>query len=90
MKYRKKPDIVDAFQVVNPSPSPYERESSWPVWLLQAFREGTVYYNWNGELCINTTERLSIVKASDWIIKNEDGYIYPCHPAIFAQDYEVI
>jgi len=95
MKYRKKPVVIEAFQMTK------ERRmdnSEWPSWLHHA---------WNSDrnepgalqrvdqsasmpdyLQIVTLEGLHLVSWDDWIIRGVQGEIYPCKPDIFAATYE--
>ena len=97
MKYRKRPVIIEAFQMTK------ERRrdnSEWPDWLHQAWNkdhgEGAVwcedYPNSDGtdRLVIGTLEGVYIVSWNDWIIQGEMGELYACHPDIFAQTYEEV
>lgn len=94
-RYRKKPVVIDAFQMTQ------ERRmdnSEWPCWLNQA---------WNGnrdncgtlqrvdmaaampdQLEIVTLEGAHLVSWGDFIIRGIQGELYPCKPDIFAATYE--
>jgi hypothetical protein len=98
MKYRKRPIVIEAVQLL------------WETWsemcdhaqvgrLLDNQPEG-VYLDGNGNvtrdstdrigLAIPTFEGLMIGKQNDWIIKGIQGEIYPCDPDIFAATYEPV
>lgn len=98
MKYRKKPVIIEAFQMTK------ERRQDnyeWPNWLNQAWQKedtevGSVSpqqsYESDGtdELVIFTLEGLHLVKFGDWIIQGIQGELYPCKPDIFELTYELV
>jgi hypothetical protein len=98
MKYRKKPVVIEAFQMTR------ERRldnSEWPNWLHQAWNkkfpsEGAVwckdYPNSDGtdQLCIGTLEGVHLVSWDDFIIKGVKGEFYPCKPDIFEATYEPV
>lgn len=92
--YRKKPVVVEAFQMTR------ERggdTSDWPRWLHRA---------WNGEpnaegtlqrvepdspaLEVVTLEGNHFVSWNDWIIQGVKGELYPCKPDIFEATYEAV
>lgn len=93
MKYRKKPVVIEAFQMTR------ERRLSnaeWPHWLHQAWNEeretpGSLYPTKAGTclgtLSIGTLEGQQLVSWDDWIIQGE---IYLCKPDIFAATYEAV
>lgn len=96
MKFRKKPVVIEAFQMTK------ERRASnidWPVWLHMAWNgergavgalypteEGTS----DGTLSIGTLEGQQLVSWGDFIIRGVQGEIYPCKPSIFDATYEAV
>ena len=96
MKYRKKPVVIEAFQMTK------ERRASnedWPNWLHDAWNKnpvdaGAVYpanfpeSDGSDKLCIKTLEGPLSVNWDDWIIQGVKGELYPCKPDIFAATYE--
>jgi len=91
-KYRKRPVVVEAFQMTK------ERRwdnSEWPNWLHEAWQKEK---NEKGSLCcvkdskeelyIVTLEGVLNIEFGDWIIKGVKGELYPCKPDIFEQTYE--
>ena len=74
MKFRKKPVVIEAVQVV---PDPV-----WPDWARAA-----VVVN-NGLVQIATLEGVMTASPGDWIIKGVQGEVYPCKPDIFEATYE--
>lgn len=96
MKYRKKPEVIEAFQMTQQRRTD---RSEWPGWLNQAWlrdrssacslfpeKEGTEY----GHLCIGTREWLIRIDWNDWLIKGLKGQIYACKPDIFDATYEKV
>lgn len=97
-KYRKKPVVIEAFQMTK------ERRwdnSEWPEWLHAAWNigqgEGGIWVDPNtsiGEdhgltnLVCGTLEGVHRISWNDWIIKGIKGEIYPCKPDIFDATYE--
>jgi hypothetical protein len=97
MKYRKKPVVIEAFQMTG------ERRwdnSEWPSWLNEAWnknstQEGALFIdqfdNIDGsKLCIRTLEGIHNVGWGDYIIQGICGEIYPCKPGIFVETYELV
>lgn len=94
MKFRKKPVVVEAFQMTK------ERRhdnSEWPEWLHRAWNkdpgEGAVWMRLSprGErMCIGTLEGVYTVSWNDWIIQGVDGELYACKPDIFKKIYEPV
>ena len=96
MKYRKRPVIIEAFQMTE------QRRSNnwdWPEWLNKAWNmdEGAVGAVWINptdpqrlKLLIGTLEGIFLVDWNDWIIQGVQGELYPCKPDIFAATYEEV
>jgi hypothetical protein len=94
MKFRKKPVVIEAFQMTR------ERGAStvdWPDWLQQARllergSPGSLYPTdenvSDSTLAIATLEGEHIVSWGDWIIRGVAGELYPCKPHIFDLTYE--
>ena len=96
LKYRKKPVVIEAFQMTK------ERRADnqdWPMWMHQAWQKdfhdnGSLscveYPNSDGtdELQIRTLEGVHRVSWGDWIIQGVKGELYPCKPDIFEATYE--
>ena len=95
-QYRKRPVVVEAFQMTR------ERRrdnSEWPVWLHDAWqREDTEtgslypheYGRDDGVVLIKTLEGVHKVSWGDWIIRGVAGELYPCKPDIFEATYEKV
>jgi hypothetical protein len=95
-KFRKKPVVIDAFQMTR------ERRvdnSEWPEWLHSAWQldretPGSLYPSQfgtsTGTLSIGTLEGPMTVRWDDWIIRGVEGEIYPCKPDIFDKTYNEV
>ena len=82
-KYRKKPVVIEAWQVVGAN-------QQKPYWLSEAMELGTVF--WQGGdapyFTIETLEGNMRADIGDWIIRGVKGELYPCKPDIFEATYE--
>jgi len=92
MKFRKKPVVIEAFQMTKEQ---RWDNSDWPQWAHEAWNsepsEGAIWCEDGGEqLYCGTLEGVHIIDFGDWIIQGIQGEIYPCKPDIFEQTYERI
>jgi hypothetical protein len=91
MKFRKKPVVVEAFQMTALA---RRDNKDWPGWLHIAWQkdrnEAGSVYPCNDFICINTLEGEHQVTPNDWIIQGIQGELYPCKPDIFAATYDDI
>jgi hypothetical protein len=98
VKYRKKPVVVEAFQMTE---ARRKDNSEWPKWLHIAWN--TPRYDYGAlwplnypvsdgadTLLLNTPEGVMNVRFGDWIIRGVAGELYPCKPDIFAATYEPV
>ncbi|GAB7024740.1 hypothetical protein [Salidesulfovibrio brasiliensis] len=97
-QYRKKPIIVEAFQMTK------ERRhdnSEWPEWLHKAWvskphETGSVWpedfphSSGTDRLMIGTLEGSHRVDWDDYIIQGVKGELYPCKPDVFDVTYEAV
>ena len=93
LKFRKKPVVIEAFQITK------ERCASnadWPEWMHRAWQldreaPGSLYPTeegtGDGTLSIGTLEGPHLVSWGDWIIQGVKGELYPCKPDIFEMTY---
>jgi hypothetical protein len=91
MKFRKKPVIVEAFQLTREQGEGDKKE--WPAWLYQAWINKVLFYVGYGELGvygIKTLEGDLTVNYGAFIIQGVKGELYPCDPDIFEATYEPI
>ncbi len=93
--YRKKPVVIEAFQMTK------ERRASnadWPSWMHEAWNQGAgepgslfpadyPHSNGTDELKIGTLEGTLLVSWGDYIIRGVQGELYPCKPDIFEATY---
>lgn len=93
MKYRKKPVVIEAFQLT------YEMAKAQdpvPRWFVEAVKkeEVKVFVTdkiHDSQYCeIKTLEGVMTANAKDYIIQGVKGEIYPCKPDIFEATYEPI
>ena len=89
MKYRKKPVVIDAFQLNS-------RGLVGEDWFWDAVSEGTIITYCFGKFyhrayCdIITLEGIMRANTGDYIIRGVNGEIYPCKPDIFEKTYELV
>lgn len=90
MRYRKKPVVIEAFQL-------NERGMNGEGWFWSAVTRDDIIthdfgkYHPNPAWCeIKTLEGTMIARTGDYIIKGVNGEIYPCKPDIFEKTYEQI
>ena len=96
-QYRKRPVVVDAFQM---TPERREDNSEWPWWLNEAWQKASeepgalrmLYPPGHSDrrLTIHTLEGTHLVSWGDWIIRGVKGELYPCKPDVFALTYELV
>jgi hypothetical protein len=94
MQFRKKPIVIEAFQLTVES-----RESNvdWPNWAHDAWNKDRaqpgslfpLHDGGAGPLGILTLEGEHRVDIGDWIIRGIKGELYPCKPDIFAATYDL-
>ena len=93
MKYRKKPIVIEAFQMTL---ARRWNNSEWPDWLNVAWNRGPgvggLFIDSDDpageQLVIGTLEGAHRVTLDDWIIRGVAGELYPCKPDIFSVTYE--
>jgi len=86
-KFRKKPVVIEAFQV-HPDDGLTRRLP--PMWLVRAMADGAVNAIDGGGLLIKTLEGDMLAQVGDWIIQGVKGELYPCKPDIFAATYDPV
>lgn len=96
MKYRKKPIVIEAFQLTRPR---HAYNAEWPSWLHAAWSlprttEGAMFPHGHahkpGLFAIHTKEGNPDVSWDDWIIRGVVGELYSCKPDIFALTYDAV
>lgn len=84
MKYRKKPVVIEAFQLGYDEP---------PKWFLEAAGAEEVEVRVDVDKCtakIRTLEGDMEAHTGDYIIKGVQGELYPCKEDIFKATYELV
>jgi hypothetical protein len=84
-KFRKKPVVIEAWEV---SPDDGHTRELPPSWLVSALVAGSVTAAEGGGLDIKTLEGTMRADVGDWVIQGVKGELYPCKPDIFAATYE--
>jgi hypothetical protein len=94
MKYRKKPVVIEAFQITVETRN---SNCDWPDWLHRAWQKDTKEVGSlfpssinDDDLAVFTLEGIQRVSMNDYIIQGVMGEIYPCKPDIFELTYEVV
>lgn len=94
MKFKKRPLVVEAFQM---TPERRASNADWPEWMNKAWQldrnetgslHPTIEYSGDGTLSITTLEGEHLVSWGDWIIQGIAGELYSCKPDIFAATHE--
>lgn len=91
-KYRKKPIVIEAFQMTEER---REDNSEWPNWLHKAWNkslneDGALVSGSGNRLAIFTSEGVMAIDWNDWIIQGVKGELYPCKPGTFEATYEAV
>ena len=85
MQFRKKPVVIEAYEV---PPNDNNTRRLPPHWLLDAVAKGSVIPIASGGLDIKTLEGTMRANVGDWLIQGIKGELYPCKPDIFEATYE--
>ena len=83
-EFRKKPVVIEAFQIPQRDEEPSEKMIEWLHKMDQ---------EWEGDsegIVIHTLEGDMHGQPGDWIIKGVHGEYYPCKPDIFDKTYEPV
>lgn len=92
VQYRKKPVVVEAFQITR------DVDSIAPPWFVQAVVDEKVFIDRvlvDGHIgvcgcTIETLEGNHRAKIGDYVIRGVAGELYPCKPEIFQKTYEKV
>jgi hypothetical protein len=90
-RYRKKPVVIEAFQLTAENRASNEH---WPSWANEAWQKGP--HEIGALVAVAGAQRIEVVtlegqlnaSIGDWIIRGVKGELYPCKPDIFAATYE--
>jgi len=91
MLFRKKPVVIEAWQI---PPDDQVTRKMPPAWVVGALMSGKLVPVPGGGLDVMTLEDGADKRAKhvgdvgDWIIKGVKGELYPCKPDIFEQTYD--
>ena len=95
MRFRKKPVIIEAFQIATDH---WSDPTAWPEWFFEATQltpglPGHVYMTTDeatgiAAVAIETLEGTHRGTVGDWIIRGVAGELYPCRNDIFLATYE--
>ena len=97
-KYRKKPVVIEAFQMTEEA---RQDNTNWPTWLHRAWQKDTrvegalypsehPYSDGTDKLKIHTLEGDLLVEWNDYIIQGVNKELYPCKPDVFEKTYEAV
>ena len=96
-KFRKKPVVIEAFQMTAERATD---QSDWPAWLVAARQKqpseigalfpSAVVEDTIDNFRIQTLEGNQLVSWNDYIIQGVQGEVYPCKPDIFEKTYEPV
>ena len=84
MKVRKKPIIVNAWQLDH-------RSSSFPDWVDQAI-DNKILFWLKSDLCweVVTIEGSMMAWDGDYLIQGVRKELYPCNKSIFEETYQIV
>ena len=87
-KFRKKPVVIEAFQLpMKGSDVSEDFEDALITFLRSAKRKIETSHQ---GILIHTSEGVMRADPGDWIIKGVAGEFYPCKPDIFEKTYESV
>lgn len=92
-KYRKKPVVIEAWQV---PPDDNQTRQLPPPWAVGAIMSGELKPITGGGLEVRTLEdgrdgrAKHVADVGDWIIRGVKGEMYPCKDEIFRLTYEPV
>lgn len=97
MKYRKKPIVVEAFQLTEET---RRNNYDWPEWLHKAWQKERVELgsvcpwiprSFEGPLEIHTLgDGYVKCEIGDYIVRGVKGELYPCKPDIFMMTHDLV
>lgn len=87
-RYRKKPVVIEAYQLEAPYGHNAILVSEWCNAEIKHDGKPEEYRKYH--LIIHTLEGDHLAEPGDYIIKGVAGEFYPCKPDIFAQTYDEV
>lgn len=88
MKVRKRPVIVDAYQIKD-----IYFLLNAPDWVLKACSDNTIFGYFSDDkegVRINTLEGIMFAPFGHYLIRGVEGEIYGCDPNVFKKTYEIM
>lgn len=88
-KYRKKPVVIEAFQISEKTEHQIRRWSNdvvYPSPILEPTDKNPSGVYWQ----VKTLEGIMTAIPNDFIIQGVNGEFYPCKPDIFEKTYELV
>ena len=91
MKYRKKPIVIEAFQMTAEHMAEEAHRERWPNWLKDQWNKRVIDHPTVPHmLIIHTVNGTRLCSENDWITRGIQGELYPYKPDIFKQTYEAV
>ena len=85
MKFKKKPVVIEAIQYGGSKESCREMKR-----VFGKKFQNCLYFAESGNMYISTLEGKMLVDIGNWVIKDTDGWLYPCKKDIFEMTYEKV
>jgi hypothetical protein len=92
VKYKRRPAVVEAFQMTEEHRG---ISTNWPQWLCDAWANSSndiysFFRENDGVFKIRTLEGLRVINVDDWIIQDAEGELYSCSSDVFEKIYEEV
>ncbi len=88
--FKKKPVVIEAVRVMNMLGLARDGKfGDMPEWLQDACRDDTVQILLDN-IRIETSEGVMRADRDDWIIRGQEGELYPCKPSVFKATYDSV
>lgn len=83
-QYKTKPVIVEAIKLPTS-----DDITKVPAWCVEALTSGTIFADASaGDTKVTTKQGPVTINEGDWLIRLDDGEIYPCADEVFQKKYE--
>jgi hypothetical protein len=89
MKFRKKPVVIEAWEVSELIDDAGNNWNHLPKPVIAAYDDGTIVFG-NKHIQVRTLEGRMTAESTDYLIRGVQGELYPCKPDIFAATYEPV
>lgn len=90
MKYRKKPVIIEAFEVDELLEMFEKKWSELPKYIVDAYDKGIINSITSKGFFVKTLEGTMAATTNDYLVRGVDGEFYPCKKDIFRKTYEIV